>query len=571
MEIPGGAAFAAARNRAARVIRAPAFGLVAIAPLVFLGAAGGSSPTPWNAVSDANVTTMAAVAGSDGPTPMVVAARRAPDPFRVANASISAPPPAFVMNSVGSLRIPAMALNAYRNAEQMMASAYPGCGISWNLLAGIGRIESMHANGGATDARGNPVQPILGPTLDGTLAGNEVIVQNVQAGRVTYARAMGPMQFLPGTWARYASDGDGDGKADVQNLYDSTLAAARYLCSGNLNLRDRNQVLTAILRYNNSAAYAQNVLGWAAAYATGVVPVDLPPISGSAPIGDGHLDANPEGLGPGMPLNAAGAVASQRVAFGTSGHRGVSFDGSFNEAHVLAITQAICHYRQGHGIDGPLFIGIDTHALSGPAFQTALEVLAANEVQVMISKGGEYTPTPAVSHAVLGHNRRRNAHFADGIVISPSHNPPDSGGFKYNPPNGGPADTDVTKWIENQANAMLAARLREVLRIPLQQARRAATTREHDYMGNYVADLKHVIDFDAIRGAGVRMGVDPLGGCGRALLGTYRRHLWHRVEGGQRNGGSHVQIHVPGLGRTNSHGPILTVRHAAADPSQGRI
>ena len=205
------------------------------------------------------------------------------------------------------------------------------------------------------------------------------------------------------------------------------------------------------------------------------------------------------------------AVASQRVAFGTSGHRGVSFDGSFNEAHVLAITQAICHYRQGHGIDGPLFIGIDTHALSGPAFQTALEVLAANEVQVMISKGGEYTPTPAVSHAVLGHNRRRNAHFADGIVISPSHNPPDSGGFKYNPPNGGPADTDVTKWIENQANAMLAARLREVLRIPLQQARRAATTREHDYMGNYVADLKHVIDFDAIRGAGVRMGVDPLG------------------------------------------------------------
>jgi membrane-bound lytic murein transglycosylase B len=314
VELPGGAAFAAAKRRAARVMRAPAFGLVAIAPLVFLGAAGGSSPTPWNAVSDADVTTMAAVAASDGPTPMVVAARRAPDPFRVANASISAPPPAFVMNSVGSLRIPAMALNAYRNAEQMMASAYPGCGISWNLLAGIGRIESMHANGGATDARGNPAQPILGPTLDGTLAGNEVIVQNVQAGRVTYARAMGPMQFLPGTWARYASDGDGDGKADVQNLYDSTLAAARYLCSGNLNLRDRNQVLTAILRYNNSAAYAQNVLGWAAAYATGVVPVDLPPISGSAPIGDGHLDANPEGLGPGMPLNAAGLPMGDPMA-----------------------------------------------------------------------------------------------------------------------------------------------------------------------------------------------------------------------------------------------------------------
>ena len=215
------------------------------------------------------------------------------------------------------------------------------------------------------------------------------------------------------------------------------------------------------------------------------------------------------------------SLPSQRVAFGTSGHRGVSFDGSFNEAHVLAITQAICHYRQGHGIDGPLFIGIDTHALSGPAFQTALEVLAANEVQVMISKGGDYTPTPAVSHAVLGHNRGRNAHFADGIVISPSHNPPDSGGFKYNPPNGGPADTDVTTWIEKQANAMLAARLREVLRMPLQQARRAATTREHDYLGHYVADLKHVIDFDAIRAGGVALGVDPLGGAGV--------HYWARI------------------------------------------
>ena len=215
------------------------------------------------------------------------------------------------------------------------------------------------------------------------------------------------------------------------------------------------------------------------------------------------------------------AIASQRVAFGTSGHRGVSFDGNFNEAHVLAITQAICHYRQGQGIDGPLFIGIDTHALSGPAFQTALEVLAANEVQVMISKGGEYTPTPAVSHAVLAHNRGRNAHLADGIVISPSHNPPDSGGFKYNPPNGGPADTDVTKGIENQANAMLVAKLREVLRMPLQQARRAATTREHDYLDNYVADLKHVIDFDAIRASGVRMGVDPLGGAGV--------HYWARI------------------------------------------
>jgi phosphoglucomutase len=214
-------------------------------------------------------------------------------------------------------------------------------------------------------------------------------------------------------------------------------------------------------------------------------------------------------------------VAAQRVAFGTSGHRGVSFDSSFNEAHVLAITQAICHYRQGHGIDGPLFLGIDTHALSGPAFQSALEVLAANEVNVMISAGGEYTPTPAVSHAILVYNRGRKTRHADGIVVSPSHNPPDSGGFKYNPPNGGPADTDVTKWIENEANALLANRRREVQRMPLQQARRASTTREHDYLGTYVADLANVIDFEAIRTSGVRMGVDPLGGAGV--------HYWARI------------------------------------------
>ncbi len=189
----------------------------------------------------------------------------------------------------------------------MMSRAYPGCGISWNLLAGIGRIESGHANGGATDARGNPVNPIYGPALDGTLPGNEVIVQTAQSGRVSYARAMGPMQFLPGTWSRYASDGDGDGKADPQNVYDASLAAARYLCSGNLNLRDSAQVTTAILRYNNSMAYARNVMGWAASYATGVAPVDLPPITGSVPaLADSRLDAthldNSEGIGPGMPL-----------------------------------------------------------------------------------------------------------------------------------------------------------------------------------------------------------------------------------------------------------------------------
>jgi hypothetical protein len=174
----------------------------------------------------------------------------------------------------------------------------------------------MHANGGATDARGTAVRPIYGPALDGTLPGNEVIVQNRTADRVTYARAMGPMQFLPGTWSRYASDGDGDGKADVQNLFDASLAAARYLCSGGLNLRDPSQVMAAILRYNNSMAYAQNVLGWAAAYATGVVPVDLPPITGPVPpIGDAHLDnVLYQGLGPGLPMNATGLPATDPLA-----------------------------------------------------------------------------------------------------------------------------------------------------------------------------------------------------------------------------------------------------------------
>ena len=195
-----------------------------------------------------------------------------------------------------------------------MATAYPGCGVSWNLLAGIGRIESLHANGGATDSRGTAAQPIYGPTLDGTLPGNEVIVQSRTANRVMYARAMGPMQFLPGTWSRYASDGDGDGKADVQNVFDASLATARYLCSGGLNLRDPGQVMSAILRYNNSVAYARNVLGWAAAYATGVVPVDLPPIVGPVPpIGDMHLD-NYKGLGPGLPANALGLPADDPLA-----------------------------------------------------------------------------------------------------------------------------------------------------------------------------------------------------------------------------------------------------------------
>jgi phosphoglucomutase len=208
------------------------------------------------------------------------------------------------------------------------------------------------------------------------------------------------------------------------------------------------------------------------------------------------------------------SIAAQRVAFGTSGHRGSSFACSFNEWHVLAITQAICEYRTRQGIDGPLYLGIDTHALSQPAFESALEVLAANGIETLIAAGGEFTPTPAISQAILCYNRERATRLADGIVVTPSHNPPDNGGFKYNPPNGGPADTDITGWIEARANALLEARLGGVKRMPYAQARRAATTHEHDFVGAYVADLGNVIDFDAIRTAGVKMGVDPLGGAG---------------------------------------------------------
>ncbi|WP_300720051.1 phosphoglucomutase (alpha-D-glucose-1,6-bisphosphate-dependent) [Pseudomonas sp.] len=208
------------------------------------------------------------------------------------------------------------------------------------------------------------------------------------------------------------------------------------------------------------------------------------------------------------------AIATQRVAFGTSGHRGSSFELSFNEWHVLAISQAICLYRQSKGINGPLFVGIDTHALSTPAGASALEVFAANGVETMIAANDEYTPTPAISHAIICYNRGRTSGLADGVVITPSHNPPESGGFKYNPPNGGPADTDVTKWIEAKANELLAARLVGVKRISYEQALKADTTHRHDYLNTYVADLKNVIDMDTLRGANLRLGVDPLGGAG---------------------------------------------------------
>ncbi len=219
-------------------------------------------------------------------------------------------------------------------------------------------------------------------------------------------------------------------------------------------------------------------------------------------------------------------VPAQRVAFGTSGHRGTSLERSFNEWHVLAITQAICEHRAQRRIDGPLYLGIDTHALSAPAYESAVEVLAANGVETRIASGGEFTPTPALSHAILVHNRGRSSALADGIVVTPSHNPPSDGGFKYNPPNGGPADTAITRWIEGRANALLEAKLVGVRRLPFEQARRATTTREHDFVGTYVADLDHVLDLEAIRGAGIRLGVDPLGGAGV--------HYWGRI--GERYG-----------------------------------
>ncbi len=208
------------------------------------------------------------------------------------------------------------------------------------------------------------------------------------------------------------------------------------------------------------------------------------------------------------------SIPGQAVVFGTSGHRGSSLTSSFNESHILAMTQAICHYRAAKGINGPLFLGFDTHALSAPAYQSALEVLAANQVEVMISAGGEYTPTPAVSHAILTHNRVRRNGLADGIVITPSHNPPEDGGFKYDPPEGGPAEPETTSWIERRANAFLQNRLAGVRRIPYSRASRSSTVHPHDFRLSYVTDLEGVLDLPIIRVSGIKLGVDPLGGAG---------------------------------------------------------
>ncbi len=232
-------------------------------------------------------------------------------------------------------------------------------------------------------------------------------------------------------------------------------------------------------------------------------------------------------------------IPAERVAFGTSGHRGVSFERSFNEAHVLAITQAICDYRRQKGINGPLFLGFDTHALSAPSFASALEVLAANAAEVMISADDEYTPTPALSHAILTYNRGRTAGLADGIVITPSHNPPDSGGFKYNPTNGGPADSDITTSIERRANELLRPGADAIRRIGYAGARSATTTHRYDYLSHYVHDLNQILDLELISHSKLRIGVDPLGGAGV--------HYWQRI--------------------ADDYGLDLTVVNTAVDPT----
>ncbi|MES9554262.1 MULTISPECIES: phosphoglucomutase (alpha-D-glucose-1,6-bisphosphate-dependent) [unclassified Streptomyces] len=222
------------------------------------------------------------------------------------------------------------------------------------------------------------------------------------------------------------------------------------------------------------------------------------------------------------------AEPEQRVAFGTSGHRGSSTATAFNEDHIAATSQAICEYRARQGTDGPLFLGADTHALSEPARITAVEVFAANDVTVLVDPADGYTPTPAVSHAVLGHNRGRKGQFADGVVVTPSHNPPGDGGFKYNPPNGGPAGSDATGWIQERANEIVAGGLKDVRRLPYARARAASTTGTYDFLGSYVSDLPSVLDLDAIRTAGVRIGADPLGGASVAYWGRIAEQ--HRLD-----------------------------------------
>ncbi|MGH3722507.1 MAG: lytic transglycosylase domain-containing protein [Mycobacterium sp.] len=329
MELPGWVATSVGHARDAvhrvKVTPVPWLRVGGLSALVIVGSAVAASsaqvsgqavvPVP---VPMASAASTAAAQADAGPLNLVTV-MRPPTQYRIAPSAAVAPPPPGIVMAPGGLGIPKIALDAYQNAERMMAKAAPGCGVSWNLLAGIGRIESGHANNGATDIKGRVVRPIYGPSLDGSLSGNEVIVDHEQTrtqGAQVYVRAMGPMQFLPSTWNQYASDGDGDGKADPQNVFDASLAAARYLCSGGLNLRDRTQVMSSILRYNNSVAYAQNVLAWAAGYATGVIPLNLPPLTAAdvAPERKAHLGGESRGLGPGSVTDVASLSPNDPLA-----------------------------------------------------------------------------------------------------------------------------------------------------------------------------------------------------------------------------------------------------------------
>jgi phosphoglucomutase len=258
------------------------------------------------------------------------------------------------------------------------------------------------------------------------------------------------------------------------------------------------------------------------------------------------------------------AIAAQRVSFGTSGHRGSSLHRSFNEWHILAITQAICGYRKSKNIDGPLLLGIDTHALSEPASVSAIEVLAANGVEVRYAPH-EFTPTPAISHSILKYNRARPTGVADGIVITPSHNPPEDGGFKYNPPHGGPADSQTTAFIQNAANEYLEKQLNGVKRVPFEQASKTATTQAFDFLTEYVADLGDVIDFDVIRDSHIKLGVDPLGGAGV--------HYWRPIADRYRLNLTVVNdvVDPTRLGWEDPHGSVFGVRHARPDRPQRQI
>ena len=262
---------------------------------------------------------------------------------------------------------------------------------------------------------------------------------------------------------------------------------------------------------------------------------------------------------------------NQMVSFGTSGHRGSPLRGTFTEAHILAITQAICDYRRGHGTDGPLYMGKDTHALSDPAQRTALEVLAANDVDTVIQRDNGVTPTPVISRAILVHNRGRKQHLADGIVITPSHNPPEDGGLKYNPTNGGPADTDVTRWVEERANELLRGNNAGVKRVPFAAAIKAGSAHQEDFVIPYVRDLRNVVDMDAIRAAGLKLGVDPLGGAARPYwepinadipTGHHRRQPDHRPD---------VLVHDRGSRRRDPHGLFQPVRDGPARRTERQI